>query len=620
MANDSKAFVLSRPLFQTWKETGFYRQDKVLRCTAHDDFERNAAIPHVGAKARKPRPLAKIAQRVAAARDKFRKVADEVEALQSSPEGFVLGADMSSLSIGSTSLVQDLHIPEAPRYWGMVPQEIFQRVDTYLAQREIPEQERQIFLDTCEDLLATLRGLTHRIADTVEPLLSTEVTSLPAAKHGEALDALIVLLQTCGFSILPQFPEINEPPSPESLPLGNSIRDTLDPTILRGSEALRNHIKENGIQVGEPLHYPHIFLATRGVSVTRNSGLLLPQKVRALERAYFSWIRSPFEILLQPIQAMSKFVKEAINLSGNGKLDAPQLEVAVKSTVSKDENEREHGEKASNEKHGRKVRRVVPAVKLRNGWNAISGLFLPSFTQEPSHRLMLLMYREIIPDLESIRREKREALLTQIRYSVVQAVNPVPPNRRKAENVISNMHASVVDGYEKSVGEEQPMTIELFADVPWGTMHHLFPSTFILPATRDLLRIDALTFAGLVSTIITYFRHSDSIFVLASLAGSILSYSVRVGFGWQQALMAYKGRIANDKASGIVSKQRNCLNVLANLSAEEMLVDVCCTHLCNTVLKGMDAQKVQRDIFGQVLLTKASVDDWNDWLEKEIPA
>lgn len=624
----AEAFV-SQALFLRRKPNNFRQQQHFGRlevvCAAQknsldDGVSKSASsvkTPHLGAKKRSTRSLQRIAQKIAAARDKFQKVSDEVDALQSSPEGFVLGSDLSSLYIGSTSLVQDLKIPEAPSYWGMFPEDTLELINAYLRQNQISEAERQAFLDSCEDILAKLRGWTHQLADTARPLLSSDTTLLSPSREGEALDAIIALLQTSGFSILPELPEVKEPPSPDSLPLGNSITDTLDPTLLRGSKGLRKHIEDIGIRLGDPLYYPYIFLATRGVSLVRKSGLLLPQKMRAIERAYFSWIRTPFALLLQPLRLIGNFVKDSLNLSGNPDRDGSKLKQALKQMPEESESAPAMIDSTDKESKIRKVRRVVPALKLERGWNAFSGLFLPSFTQEPSHGLMMIMYREIIPNRESIRREKREALMTQIRDSVLHAVNPVPPNRREAEKSVSDRHASVLDEFKKPSGEEMPVTLQLFSDVPWGTIHHFFPSTFILPATRDLLRIDALTFAGLVSALVTYFRDSDSAFIFAALVGSFISYSVRVGFGWRQALVAYKGRIASEKAAGIVARQRSCLDYLAALSAEEMLVDVCCVYLSKTLMTGIDPQKIQRQIFNQVLLTTYSTNGWKDWLDKE---
>lgn len=558
------------------------------------------------------------AERVASARNRFQQISDEVRTLQSSAEGLVLGSDLSNLYVGKTSLIQDLDIPDAPYYWGVPWAETFLLLKAYLAETEVSTEERIALLETCKDILAKVRGWTLRIADHADVLLTSESQRFDSSETADAVDSLVTLLQTAGFAILPELQELTDPPSPEALSLGNSILETLDPTLLRGSTALRDHISINGVRLGRPSFYPYLFIATRGISLVRKSGLLLPQKIRALERTCFTWIRSPMALLLQPLRTLRDCMERTIYVPEAQKASLLSKARTGSNTLETTPHSEEEGLATESAKgREKKVRRVVPALKLESGWTALTSLFLPTFTQEPSHELMLLMYREVVPNKASIRQAKRAAIFKQVQGSVMQAINPIPSKRREAKIEAKGKEASVLDTFEKPLGEEKRIVMQLLAEVPWGTVSHFFPSTFVLPATRDLLRIDALTFLGLVSAFFAYLRQPDSAFIWASLAGSFISYSIRVGFGWRTALTAYNGRIAKDRAIGVMAKQGSCLHSLAILAADEMAIDVCSVWMAKVLGGGRTPQKTQRDIFRGVSLTKESVAVWEDWLIKE---
>lgn len=562
-----------------------------------------------------------IATRIAEARDKFQQASDEVQALKSSPEGFVLGSDLSQFGIGSTSLVQDLEVPPAPKYWGLPPEEVLTLLRAYLCRQSIPEDKSSEYVEELRNILAALRGWTHGFADQARPLLEPPDSNKDDAQnldYSESVDAFITLLQMSGFAVLPETPAITEPPSPEALPLGNSIEATLDPTLLRESAAVRKHITSNGVHIGSPSYYPHLFIATRGVSLVRKSGLLIPQKIRAIERSYFSWIRTPFGLLAEPVRALST---STWNVLLNTVWKKPDLhdektdgDFEITSTSPPDSEDAVQ-DLPFRQWDGKRVRRVVPAVQFEGGLDALTRMILPTFTQEPAHEFMVLLYREVALDKESTRKEARAALMKQVKNSVAQAINPIPPKRRALQRTSSETEASVFDKFEKPLGAAKPVSLVMFADVQWGTMTHFFPSTFVLPATTDLLRVDALTFLGLVSTLVTYVKNADSVFIYASLVGSIVSYVLRVTFGWRTALTNYWGRIAKDRASAMLSRQRSTLDSLAAMSADELFPDVCCVWLSAVLKNGLEAQYLQEDAFGDMSLTDDTVKTWNEWLQ-----
>lgn len=566
------------------------------------------------------RSIRDIATRIAEARDKFQQASDEVRALKSSPEGFVLGSDLSQFGIGSTSLVQDLEVPPAPKYWGLPPEEVLTLLRTYLIQQSTPEGQCSEYVENFRDILAVLRGWTHGFADQARPLLDStdNKDGDESLDYADSVDAFITLLQMSGFAVLPEITVVTEPPCPEALPLGNSIEATLDPTLMRESTAVRKHITSNGVHIGSPSYYPHLFIATRGTSLVRKSGLLVPQKIRAIERSYFSWLRTPFGLLVEPVRALSTSMWTLFLNAVWKKSDLHDEETDggfEKTSAHSADPEDAMEELPVKESNGKRVRRVVPAVQLEGGFDALTRMFLPTFTQEPAHEFMVLLYREVALDKDSIRREARAALIEQVKSSVAQAINPIPPKRRARQRTSSDTDASVFDRFEKPLGAAKPVSLVMFTDVQWGTIAHFFPSTFVLPATTDLLRIDALTFLGLVSTLVTYVRNADNMFIYASLAGSIVSYFLRVTSGWRTALTNYTGQIAKDRASAILSQQRSTLDSLAAMSAEELFPDVCCVWLANALNSSLKAQDIQQEAFGDVSLTNDTFKTWNKWLE-----
>lgn len=542
-----------------------------------------------------PRPVSNIARRIAAAKDEYRKVSKEVRDLRSSPEGVVIGSDISKYFIGATSIVQDLDIPAAPEYFGIPSSETLNLLETFADNRNIPEHERCGMLSHLQRILACLRSWTFECADEAQELFA-EKDQTELKIPSDAIDAIVSLLMLAKFSILPRFPK-EEPPSPELLPLGDSIEKTFDPTIITASRTLRDLFEKKEASMSSASCYPFLFVATRGVTLTRKSGLLLSQKVRAIERSYFTWIQGPFTIFLKPL--LSIWDSLASLRSQTAERDVYKDEaVDVRSEISSS-----------------RVRRVVPAIRLE-GLSWVKGLFLPSFTQEPTHERLFMMYREFELDKEAMRRERRAALIEQIKESVRLAVNPIPPKQKTSMSEDQNEKLIHFDGFKTPTGHAKGVAVQLFKDVPWGTIRHFFPSIYVLPATRDLLRIDALTFLGLISALVTYARHSDSAFVFSSLAASGVSYILRVGFGWRQALLAYNGTLARDKACRILAQERSAVDSIAMLAAEESFIEVSCVWMSEATGIDLTPLEIQEEVFQKVSLDSASIERWKEWLIK----
>ncbi|CDF39926.1 unnamed protein product [Chondrus crispus] len=566
--------------------------------------------------------LQRLARKVGEARDKFMEASDEAKALKSSPDGFILGSEFSNLGISSMSLKQDLDVPPAPKYWGLDPQHVFEKVREYLVREGVDESDCDEYIEDLGRILSALRGWTFAISDQARPLLQLSDhegnDDVFQTTSSDSVDALVTLLQLGGFAVLPDIIEITDPPCPEALPLGESIKDTLDPTLSQHSPAVRQHIESNGVNIGSSSHYPYLFIATRGVTLVRNSGLLFPQKIRAIERSYFSWISAPFAFFVKPILALNALgwnlalrVTQKELDRPDGREDAVRVLSAGPDVVGQSGSPNDSSLERTNTK---RVRRVVPALKLDGGWNSLARLFLPTFTQEPAHELLFLMYREVDLDKDSIRREARRKLAQQVKESVAEVINPIPRKRRTVDKPKCETGEAAFYKFQKPIGRLKPVSINLFRSVQWGTIKHFLPSTFVLPATRDLLRIDALTLLGLVSTIATYARNAETPFVFPLLFGSLATYAVRVIFGWRSSLSKYKGQIASERAKAILSQERSALDSLAVIAAEEQLPDVCSVWLCGVLKNMKEASEIQEDVFGEVTLCRETVQSWKDWL------
>jgi len=172
------------------------------------------------------------------------------------------------------------------------------------------------------------------------------------------------------------------------------------------------------------------------------------------------------------------------------------------------------------------VRRVVPSGDIRD-------FFRPSCSIEPTYRDVIIIYCP----------KKKVSPRKKIADALQKAINP-----------ITNPAAAAADG-TRGISVDD-LFVEIYRDVPWGLLHHLFPSEtqVVQPRARDLLRVDSLTLLGLVSTIVTYFRDADSPFVNIALAGTVAAYGFRIALGLQSAFSNYRARIIQHKFQFIVRK------------------------------------------------------------------
>lgn len=254
--------------------------------------------------------------------------------------------------------------------------------------------------------------------------------------------------------------------------------------------------------------------------------------------------------------------------------------------------------------------------RVDKGWQGVKNLFKPSFIQEPAHEHMIVMFREVQIDRQKMRQKKRTAVIEQIKQSLLSAINPVPVSRRKmaVEGREREMEKKHFEAFETPVGKVKAVNIQLFRDVPWANVMHFFPSTYVLPATRDLLRVDAVTFVGLMSALVTYIRQSENVWVVGSLVSTFVLYLFRVGFGWRQALVAYNERLAKVRAEKVVGQGRCSVDTLVALACEEAFLEVACVWMAEWGGFEEDAQHIQRAVFQHASLSERSVLKWRAWL------
>ncbi|CAN8073180.1 unnamed protein product [Agarophyton chilense] len=546
----------------------------------------------------------KIARSLANAKNRYERISDEVRALHELPDDYILGADLSDLYIGATSIVQDFPVPDAPAFHGLSPREVLTIAEDFLRGMEVSNEDRTSLMEGLKNILISLRNWVSDIKEEAKLLVLAQ-EDMEAENDPIPMTAFVHLLQLGRFSIMPSLPTIDEPPPPELIPLGTSKEETLDTSIIINHD-VRNIVVKQQCDLRKESFYPYVFVATRGVSVMRNSGLLLSLKFRAIERSYLGWIAVPFTLLTKPSRVFDwvkswlsdpkKDPKRSINMDGRDS--------------RKNSSQGDHGNLSS-----RAVRRIVPAVRLKSFRDAVRSLFFPSFTQEPCHEMLVLMYREIEQDRNILQKLKRAALMKQIKESMSQAIDPFAAMKSRQERKKKDAVAGpMIEDFVDLKGNNEPVSLQLYKDIPWGLEVHYFPSIYVLPATGDLLRLDAVTIFGLISAAITYVQHLDNWFCFAFLLGSLMSYVVRVASGWRKAATKYREKIANDKVTNVVAQQWAALDSLGTLAVEEAFAQLTAVFLAMNQGNGKSAIDVELAMYKNGSLDATLSSKWEKWL------
>jgi hypothetical protein len=132
----------------------------------------------------------------------------------------------------------------------------------------------------------------------------------------------------------------------------------------------------------------------------------------------------------------------------------------------------------------------------------------------------------------------RQEFAEKIQAGISRAIDPV---KYKATE-----QPEEDEPYSQPLGQLKPVRLEVYRGVPWGNVIHLFPSRIlkVVLQARDILRLDLLTLAGVVSFIVTIVRDVDDIFVKASALGTIAVYIARIGFTFRRVLSTTRFQVS----------------------------------------------------------------------------
>jgi Protein of unknown function (DUF3754) len=530
--------------------------------------------------------LRRNAQRVQAtirsARTQYRDADNESRRLASCEHDAVLGEDLSSTPLGSRASVQDLSIPPAPPVVDLKPARVIELLCAHVdAVRPNTATDVRSALSA---LLASLQLCIIGLADRANPLFYDDDKSnadpmINASAAGQAsaesVDALLTLLELGRFNS--ERPAPLSPPALESLPVKVSVDNRMDMSIFSSSSVDRPLLRQCGRKqetdgaVSLPEHFPSVLLVFRGTGVRRQSGLCLPAKIRAIEEYYLGWLRSP-------VVAARKLVSPlAPGLLGEpGDLDTNVAGGDGSPPVAK-------------------VRRVYPVRDLSPA-AALTNFMLPTFTQEPIHRLCVCAYREFTPDRDLTRALRKEEALNAAISAAERAIDPASFVRKstREEGTVVPMHTL----QDHAPGTFKKFRLEVFADVPWGNTPHILPSVAVsvVANIRDLLRVDLLTLVGITSCIWTAFRDVHSPRLVFSVVGTLVVYAVRIGMGLRSALMTTHKRLLAEKGDSFVAANEGAIALLSLLAIEQQFALAAAVYVSRIV--GCKAQAVERDVYG----------------------
>jgi hypothetical protein len=475
------------------------------------------------------------------ARTIYDDAAATARALKSEP-GDILGADLNATSLGLRSTVQDLLVPACPKFVPMTSTSVASALRSYM--RAVAEAGAKPYLlneldEALPRILARVRADMSKLADDASTIFDS---SGEEAETSSGVRSLLTLLQCARFHC--NSPPPLSPPSMTALPVQLSKLDCLDPGLV-GTSELSQHPLLKSQREGSAL-VPYAVISTRGTGVVRESGAQFGAKIRSIEQLYLGWVDAPVRL----IQKFFWYRKDA-NTSEN------------------------LGKTAQN---SAKVRRVypTPTIQLRRGLTALVELTLPIFTQEPTHEQWVLLYRDFEPDRTLQRFAWGQRMLDRAKAAVFEAIRP---------HHIRTSTDDMAEWFASPLGSSKSFHLEMYRDVPWGNVSHFYPScaVSIVPKTRDLLRVDLLTLAGLLSLGVTFIRDVDHVLVTASALGTAVVYAARVVFAIRQALTVTRQRVAEERLSQMIGMDEAAVARLATLAAEQEFAVAASVYIASVV-------------------------------------
>ena len=290
-----------------------------------------------------------------------------------------------------------------------------------------------------------------------------------------------------------------------------------------------------GVGVDEIAFYPHILIAWKGVGVQEKKGLQLGAKLRAFEAKYLGWFEYPFDWVI------SKLAR--VDMNGKDDLVDEQVTLLKK------------GEDYEGDEDCKIIERISPSRKLNLGFDNLVNIFLPIRTQEPTYQSLCIIYRRQ-PEQDKKRPNKLLGALKS--FLGIKDENEA----EKVPDDLKNFNL-------------EPFCIEVLSEVPWAALNNFLPGRYLSFATKDVIRVDFFTIAGLVAAATTYFRQSKSSFVILSILASLVYYIARILFSIQSALNAYHRKITGDILRAMVGKSLGGVLVLGNEAVQTAVVECC---------------------------------------------
>jgi hypothetical protein len=450
-------------------------------------------------------------------------------------------------------------------------------------------------------LLHTLQACVVELSDSVEPLFAAD----GAADSGTeaSVNSMFTLLHLAGFHT--NRPAPLKPPALDAFPMKISSAGALDATLF-GSGGASHALVGGGAQ--PPEYFPHLLVAFRGTGVSRDSGLLLGAKVRSLESYYLGWINNPLD-LARKVISRRRTPGGSGNVTDGGRSGGGGA-----------------GGGAGQATSSPVVRRIFPSAKF-SGWGAVAEFLLPVFVQEPTHRLACVAYRKFTPNADLALEARRQEVVQKARAAASRAVDPTrylrggngPDSDSGSDTDRGPANRSPVPEATRrqTPGEFGPLRLELWRDVPWGHILHFLP-TFaakVTPRTRDVLRVDFLTFAGVASAVVTIWRESGTSPLLwAEVAGTVAFYGARIALRLRQALSVSRGLIAEERARRLYATDDAAIGVVARLATQQQFGIAASVLVAVALRREHDASPsiddVQRAVCGAALCDAEQNEEW----------
>lgn len=486
------------------------------------------------------------------------------------------------------SKVQDLEIPPGPTVQPLKPADVISALEEYVLDRASEEVAAEVVV-ALRSALDSLRRCVLPTVEAAEELVGLDGEA--SEETEEAVQSLFTLVELAGFHCNRAAPL--RPAALNSFEMTVSVDGVLDTTIFSKSGASHPLI-EQSLQV--PDYFPHMLLAFRGTGVERDSGLLLGSKIRSLETYYLGWLNDPIQF------ARKLLAQRKSGKIGNGEGESLAQEV---------EGPGEDDASPRDDRTSRRavVRRVFPSAKF-SGWEGAAEFMLPVFCQEPAHSLVCVAYRKFTPDGALAREAKKKKLLEQARLVANRALHPTEFLREgrtassDGESDSDSDSDSDLDAAQ-TPGDVGPLRVELWRNVPWGHLTHFLPpfAVKLAPRAQDLLRVDFLTFAGLVSAVVTIMRGNASSGLLAAeLIGTVAVYAVRIVLRLRSAISRSRGVIAVERQERLAAADEPAVHAIGLLATQQQF-GIAASIIAAAALAGADSsppttEEVQRSVFG----------------------